>query len=247
MSRRLVASAAAPLLAGVIGVSPSSVDPVDQAAAEAAVAVFNERLTAAGWTSTGPFAQGAGEDSEESEGEESEDEESEFGPCLGGFERYLDYTDVHLDGETARAFSDEFELTRGDRPDGVGEFGYAGAVVLTAEASAVVMFDEFVQRLGAESTAACMTGQLAEATPTDAPAVEIGVTTNGNVGVGETSARLDVAVTMDHQGSSFGTSATFAAARVDRSLVVVVAGGSGPAATSLDPVAELAAVVDTLS
>jgi hypothetical protein len=29
--------------------------------------------------------------------------------------------------------------------------------------------------------------------------------------------------------------------------VVVVAGGSGPAATSLDPVAELAVVVDTLS
>jgi hypothetical protein len=248
MSRRLVASAAAPLLVGSFGVLPSSVDPVDQAAAEAAVAVFNERQTAAGWTSTGPFAQGAGDDdSDDSESEDSESEESEFGPCLGGFERYLDYTDVHLEGETARAFSDEFELTGGERADGVGEFGYAGAVVLTAEASAVVMFDEFVQRLGADSTAACMTGQLAEATPTDAPAIEIGVTTDGDLGVGEASARLDVAVTMDHQGSSYGTSATFAAARVDRSLVVVVAGGSGPAAASLDPVAELAAVVDTFS
>jgi hypothetical protein len=248
MSRRLVVSAAAPLLVGVGGVFPVSVDPADQAAAEAAVAVFNERLTAAGWTSTGPFAQSAVGD---------EGEGSEFGPCLGGFERYLDYTDVHLDGETARAFSDDFELTGDDREDGVGEdgvgedgigeFGYAGAVVLTAEASAVVMFDEFVQRLGADATAVCMTGQLADAAPSDGPAVEIGVTNEGDLGVGVASARLDVAVTMDQEGNAYGTSATFAAARVDRSLVVVVAGGSGQAASELDPVAELAAVVDTLA
>jgi hypothetical protein len=236
MSRRVVVSAAAPLVIGVVGVFPASVDPVDQAAAEVAVGVFNDRLTAAGWTSTGPFAQSAGGD---------EGEESEFGPCLGGFERYLDYTDVHLEGETARAFSDDFELAGADEEDRGGEFGYAGAVVLTAEPSAVVMFDEFVQRLGADATAACMTGQLAEAAPADGPAMEIGVTTEGNLGVGEASARLDVAVAMDHEGNAYGTSATFAAARVDRSLVVVVAGGSGSAASGLDPVAELAAVVDT--
>jgi hypothetical protein len=244
MSRRLAVSASAPLLVGVVGLLPTSVDPVDQAAAEAAVAVFNQRLTAGGWTSTGPFAQSAGS--------EADAEKSEFGQCLGGFERYLDYTDVRLDGETARAFSDDFELTGGDREDSVsegdiGEFGYAGAVVLTAEASAVVMFDEFVQRLGAETTAACMTGQLAEAAPSGGPAMEIGVTTVGDLGVGETSARLDVAVTMDHEGNAYGTSATFAAARVDRSLVVIVAGGSGSAASGFDPVAELAAVVDTFA
>ena len=175
-------------------------------------------------------------------------EGSEFGPCLGGFERYLDYTDVHLEGETARAFSDDFELAGGDREDGVGEFGYAGAVVLTAEASAVVMFDEFVQRLGADETAACMTGQLADAAPSDGPAVEIGVTHRRRSRVSASaSARLDVTVTVDYEGNAYGTSATFAAARVDRSLVVVVAGGSGPAASALDPVAELAAMVDTFA
>ncbi len=243
MSRRLVVSAAAPLVVGVIGVFPTSVDPVDQAAAEVAVGVFNERLTAAGWTSTGPFAQSAG-------GEEGE--ETEFGPCLGGFERYLDYTDVHLEGETARAFSDDFELTSSDREDdtgddGIGEFGHAGAVVLTAQVSSVAMFDEFVQRLGAETTAACVANQLEGAAPPDGPVMEIGVTTEGNLGVGEASARLDVAVAMEHEGNAYGTSATFAAARVDRSLVVVVAGGSGSAESALDPVAELAAVVDTLA
>ena len=220
MSRRLVVSAAAPLVVGVVGVFPTSVDPVDQAAAEVAVGVFNERLTAAGWTSTGPFAQSAG-------GEEGEETE-------------------------ARAFSDDFELTGSDREDdtaddGIGEFGYAGAVVLTAQVSSVAMFDEFVQRLGAESTAACVANQLEGAAPPDAPVMEIGVTTEGNLGVGEASARLDVAVAMDHEGNAYGTSATFAAARVDRSLVVVVAGGSGSAESALDPVAELAAVVDTLA
>jgi hypothetical protein len=235
-------SAAAPLLVGVVGVMPgrlsASVDPADQAAAEAAVAVFNDRLTAAGWTSTGPFAQSeAGDDGEE----------SEFGPCLGGFERYLDYADVRLEGETARAFSDDFQLNGDDREDRGGEFGYAGAIVLTAEASAIAMFDEFVHRLGAEATAACMTSRLDEVAPSDGPTMEIGVTTDVELGVGEESARLDIAVTMDHEGNAYGTSATFAAARVDRSLVVVVAGGSGTAASALDPVAELAAVVDTFA
>ena len=81
---------AAPLALGAPGVVSASADPNDQAAADAAVTVFNDRLTAAGWTSTGPFTQA------EPEGEE----ETEFGACLNGFERYLDYTDVHFEGET---------------------------------------------------------------------------------------------------------------------------------------------------
>ena len=102
MSRLLVAATAAPLAFGVPFVLPATVDADDQAAADTAVTVFNERLTAAGWTSTGPFTQS------EPEGEE----ETEFGACLNGFELYLDYTDVHFDGETARAFSHSFEARR---------------------------------------------------------------------------------------------------------------------------------------
>ena len=48
-----------------------------------------------------------------------------------------------------------------------------------------------------------------------------------------------------YEGTDITTSATFAAARVDRTVVVVAAGGSGSAASSLDAVAELAAMVDT--
>jgi hypothetical protein len=230
---RLLAAAATPFAIVAVGGLPAAVDPDDQAAADAAVAVFNERLTDSGWTSTGPFTQSL----------PTADEESEFGACLGGFEQYLDYTDLHFEGETARAFSDNFELV-GDAPVSTGSVGdgYAGAVVLTAEESAVAVLDGFVAHLGAEETLACIAEQSAFASM-DA---ELAISNEANVGVGDASARLDFSVTMDYQGSDLSTSATFAAARVDRTLVVVAAGGSVTAASTLDPVAELAAMVDTL-
>ena len=123
----MAVAAVAPLAFAVL---PAIVDPDDQAAADDAVAIFNERLTAAGWTSTGPFTQ--------TDSAPEDEEDSEFGVCLGGFEHFLDYTDVHFEGETARAFSDEFELAGEDETDSAG---YAGAVVLTAEESAVSVLD----------------------------------------------------------------------------------------------------------
>ena len=227
---------AAPLVLVAVGGLSATVDPEDQAVADAAVAVFNERLTAAGWTSTGPFTQAAPEG--------GDDEESEFGSCLGGFERYLDYTDVRFPGETARAFSDNFELESSD-PEGTdalgGTFGYSGAVVLTAEESAVDVLDTFVEQLGAEGTVACMTEQEVLASAPE----EVTVSNEDDLGVGDASARLDLAVAMSYDGQEFSSAATFAAARVDRSLVVVVVGGTGGGAGDLDPVAELAAVVDS--
>ena len=71
------------------------------------------------------------------------------------------------------------------------------------------------------------------------------ITNEADVGVGDASARLDFAVSVSYEGAEFAVASTFAAARVDRSLVVVVAGGSGSAAAGLDPIAELAAMVDT--
>src|SRR5262245_49297264 len=101
MSRLLALGAAAPLALGVLGPFTAAVDSEDQAAADAAVAVFNQRMTDAGWTSQGPLIQS---------GAPEEGEETVFGTCLGGFERYLDYTDQRFVGETARAFSDDFAL-----------------------------------------------------------------------------------------------------------------------------------------
>jgi hypothetical protein len=108
------------------------------------------------------------------------------------------------------------------------------------------VLDSFVAQLGAEETLACIAEQSEFASvDVDDSSVELTMSNEANVGVGDASARLDFSVTMDYQGSDLSTSATFAAARVDRTLVVVAAGGSGAGASSLDPVAELAAMVDT--
>lgn len=231
MSRLLVALAAAPAALGVV---PATTDADDQAAADAAVGVFNDRLTQAGWTSAGSFTQSVPED--------GEGEETEFGGCLNGFERYLDYTDLHFEGETARAFSDNFEIDSGEpAPTGsVGAYGYAGAVVLTAEDTAVGVLDTFVAQLGDPDTVACMMEQ-----PTFDEVTDVSITNAADIGVGDASARLDFALSVSVEDAKFATEATFAAARVDRSLVVVVAGGSGSATANLDPIAELAAMVDT--
>ena len=229
---RLALALAVPLVLSAPGAVGASADPNDQAAADAAVTVFNDRLTAAGWTSTGPFTQA------EPEGEE----ETEFGSCLNGFERYLDYTDVHFEGETARAFSHNFELESGEptATGSIGDYGYAGAVVLSAEESAVGVLDTFVQQLGDPATVACMVEQ-----PTFDEVTDVSITNEADVGVGVASARLDFAVSMSYEDAQFTIASTFTAARVDRFLVVVVAGGSGSAAADLDPIAELAAMVES--
>ena len=150
---------------------------------------------------------------------------------------------MHFEGETARAFSDEFELAGEDETDSAG---YAGAVVLTAEESAVAVLDDFVTALGAEETVPCMTDQLAgEDFAEDEPTLEIDVTNESDLGIGEASARLDMTVAVDYEGTAFESVATFAAARVDRSLVIVVAGATGGGAGDLDPIAELEAMVDS--
>ena len=124
--------------------------------------------------------------------------------------------------------------------------GYAGAVVLTAEESAVAVLDDFVTALGAEETVPCMTDQLAgEDFAEDEPTLEIDVTNESDLGIGEASARLDMTLAVDYEGTAFESVATFAAARVDRSLVIVVAGATGGGAGDLDPIAELEAMVDS--
>jgi hypothetical protein len=237
---RLLAVAVTPLAVGSSWFAgTATADPDDQAAAEAAVAVFNQRLTDAGWTSTGPIA--ASEPIEPGEGE--------FGDCLGGFEVYFDNTELQIDDATARAFSDQFFLMPSDpdSTDSMGESGNAGAVVLTVADSAVGILDAFVARLGAEETAACIAEQPAyQSLSEEDSTVDSTITNESDLSVGDTSARLDVRLVSNYEGSELSFFATFVVARVDSSLVLVAIGGSGRAEVDVDPVAELAAMVDAL-
>ena len=76
--------------------------------------------------------------------------------------------------------------------------------------------------------------------------MEIGVTNESDLGVGEASARLDIAVAVDHEGNAFESSGdvrrrTRRSKPGGRRRRRIRIGGVG----DLDPVAELAAMVDT--
>ena len=239
MSRLLALGAAAPLAFSAIGGMSATVDPDDQAAAAAAVAVFNERLTDAGWTSHGPLTQSAAPE----EGDESGSERVSAGSSCTS----TTPTGTSTARQRGRSPTTSSSSADGaESVDATGDTGYAGAVVLTAAESAVGVLDTFVEQLGAEETAVCISQlQSFASTSDDESSVETTVTNDADLGVGERSARLDFSVAMTFEGNELTSSATFAAARVDRSLVVVAIGGSGSAGLSLDPVAELAAIVAT--
>jgi hypothetical protein len=221
-----------------IGAGPASFDPDDQTAAEAAVAVFNERLMDGGWTSTGPVAPT----------EPGDPSESEFGDCLGGFELYLDNSELRFDGETARAFSDNFEMPGADPPteSGLGDFGFAGAIVFVADDVGVGFLDTFVERLGDADTVSCIGALPAFASIPDEPAVSASITNVADLGVGEASARLDISLSTTTEAGELTYSLTFAAARTGPALAVVAAGGTGDTELPVDPVAELEVLVGSL-
>jgi hypothetical protein len=226
------------LAAVAIGAMPASVDRDDQAAAEAAVAVFNDRLAEGGWSSTGPVEPT----------EPGDPAESEFGDCLGGFELYLDNSELRFDGETARAFSDNFEAPGADpsSESGLGDFGFAGAIVLVADDAGVAVLDSFVERLGDAGTVACIGALPGFASIPDEPAVTASITNLAELGVGEASARLDIGLSTSTDDGELTYSLTFAAARTGRSLAVIAVGGTGDAELPIDPVAELAVLVGSL-
>jgi hypothetical protein len=112
----------------------------------------------------------------------------------------------------------------------------------------VRILDGFVARLGTEDTAACIAEQPAyQSLSEEDSTVDSTITNESDLGVGDASARLDVRLVSTYEGSELSFFATFAAARAERSLVLVAIGGSGRAELDVDPVAELAAMVDALS
>jgi hypothetical protein len=239
MVRLAALSVVAPFALGVIGLLPVATDADDQAEADAAVAVFNERLASAGWSSIGPMARS----------EPVEPEESVVGDCLGGFDVYLDNTDLRLGGETARSFSDDFRWPVDETMStaGMSDGPYAGALVLTVDSAAVGPLDAFVDQLGASVTASCVASQpLFQSMESGDATLASAITTESGLGVGESSARLDFRVAADYQGTELNLFGTYAGARVGRSLVVVVTGGTGAAEGNIDPVAELEAMVARL-
>jgi hypothetical protein len=232
--------AAVPIAFAALGLAvPTATDAEDQAAADDAVAVFNERLTDAGWTSTGPPEV---QDSSDFEG-------GGFGDCFGGFDLYLENTELRVDGETARAYSDQFTFT-GEGPEtteAIADFANAAALVITVDESSVEALDTFVAQLGSSETTECLSAlpefeEVAEGDMT----VDVEWATESELGVGESSARFTASIDTSGAAGDFSFDLSYDVARVDRSLVLVLYGSSGASPVELDTAAELDAMVDAL-
>jgi hypothetical protein len=233
MNRHLLSAAAATcLLAVAVSAPGTAVGAGDQERAEAAIAVFNGRLEDAGWTSTG----------QPEETEPAEEGESEFGECFDGLERILDNTGEEIDGETARAYSDEFTF----EGEGDDEGSFAAAVVISVDDSGLGQVESFVMRLGEQETGACLTELFEEEFAADDAEVAVTVDVSDDLGVGDLGGALDFAVSSEVEDRTVSYAFTLAAVLVERTLVAAI-GGSIQEDSPFDAVAELEAMVAAIA
>ena len=90
--------------------------------------------------------------------ESADFEDGGFGDCFGGFDLYLENTELRVGGETARAYSDQFTFTD-DGPvstETIADFANAAALVITVDESSVDALDTFVAQLGSSETTECL-------------------------------------------------------------------------------------------
>lgn len=221
----------------------------DQAVADAAIAAFNERMEAAGFVSEGPSDFTSGD----------EDGDEAFAKCELDFELLGALEDEEgFTGESARAFSDEFLLAPEDAPPTTDFLDFSleeqrlAALVITVDEGSTPDLDAIVELIGSPEIADCieqsLDEQMTQSADSDPPplpegAFELDVSTEADLGVGEASAGLTLGVEIDAMGFTLDLSTSLLFARVDRSLVGVLVGRSGPEVElPIDPVAELAAL-----
>jgi hypothetical protein len=244
----LILTAAVAIAGGAASASAGSAD--DQAAADEAVASFNERMTEAGGESSGPPDTTPMEDEEIVE-------DDPFAACFGD-EAALEPGGPQLEGESARAFSDDFVFTSSDQPDGTDPMAVASgdtvsALVVTVDADHVELIDGWVDAFGSEDTATCVedlygemsASESGDDTSLELPAIEIDVTAEPDLGIGDASAGLHLMLASGGE-FAFELNTAIFAARTGRSLVIVsIIGGAEPV-SDVDGTAELAAIVDAL-
>lgn len=241
---RLVSILAVAFVGGALVASPASASPDDQAAADEAIAAFNERMAAAGGESSGP-PDTTPIDPEEYAAENPGTE------CFGEFATGLD-PGGQVEGQTARADADHFSVPV---DSGTAE---VDAGILTVDDDHADTVREFVEQLGADEFAECMEtafgGALADAT---ADAEEAGVTapeeiatitveTEPDLGIGDASAHVTIGIESSFGDSTFVLNLDLYAAAAGRSLVSITVETSGESANDFDGVAELEALVDSL-
>ena len=247
---RLLPIAAAGLIgaAGLATPHAASASADDQAAADSAIAAFNERMLDAGGESNGP-PDTTPVDPEEYAAENPGSE------CFGEFLYGLDPSG-RLEGETARAFSDNFSFPAPEDSAVAGSDEVSAGVITVDEAHRDGLVD-LVEMLGSEDVATCVEEAftaLMVAASSEAPAASgapeetgtVDMTGETDLGVGDASAQARIAVTTTFDGTTYEYNIDVYAAVVDRSVVYFNITTAEAPVSDLDGAAELEALADSL-
>jgi len=151
---------------------------------------------------------------------------------------------------------DSVEGDDGDSDVEVGEQTANATVITFAEADRQVA-TEAVAAIGSQSAADCITEAFLAEFEADDPdgtgphgvSVTFAASAEADLGIGDTSGRLDFTFGVEYYGEAFTAEITLVAAQVDRSLVLVGVGNSGEddrRPTVVDPVAEVTTIVAAL-
>ncbi len=249
------------LAGGVASTRAAATASDDQAAADAAITAFNERMTEAGGVSDGA------PDMEPAEPDDDDDaEEPPASDCLNGLDEALEPSG-RFEGETARAFSDNFTFASADAPLSTdpmefefGENDNVAAGVITVDAAHRSVLDELIATLGSDDVADCLQDELLaadaaaqsgatanSAPPSDVPTADVNVTAEPDLGLGDASTRLDIEIASMLGDDTFGFSTSIFVARSDRTLVFFVLGVANEQVSDLEGREELGALLESLS
>lgn len=235
-------------------VTATAVD--DQAAADTAIASFNERMTEAGGVSDGPPDMSATADTEIVE-------DDPFAECFGDIAALEPAG--QLDGETARAFSDNFTFPpAGETLDtdalsmAISGNDTVNAAVITVDADHAGTIDELVRAFGSDEAETCLEGlfdEFAEDTDDggasdnssdDVTGFGIDVAAEPDLGIGDASASLQLMLSGNIDEEAYESNTAVYVARVDRSLVFLTINTDAEPTTDIDGLAELALIADSL-
>ena len=197
------------------------------------------------------------------------EEPQSFDACFGALGPLLDNTNGDVEGQTARAVSDNYTFTASPTTatTGVFDMGPAqdqvAAGVITVDDAHAQLLDEFVSELSSPDTAACIQGQIAETSTITVPTIpeltgvslpdlssmipQIDVHATPDLGVGDASGRLDLGISSNVFGIPVDFDISLLLARTGNSLAYIAYSTGADPVSDLDPQAELQAVVDALA
>ena len=268
--KRVALLLAAGALGAVASVGVGHAAAADQAKADAAIAVFEQRVTDAGFVDTGPSETSDTAGTTTGSSDVLAEEPQSFDACFGALAPLLDNTSGDVEGQTARAVSDNYTFTAAPTTaatTGVFDMGPAqdmvAAGVITVDDAHTQLLDQFVSQLTSPDTAACIEGEIAETSAITMPTIpeltgvslpdlssmipQIDVHATPDLGVGDASGRLDLGISSNMLGIPIDLDVSLLLARTGNSLVYIAYSTGAEPVSTLDPQAELQAVVDALA